>query len=209
MIGQIERALRRNGLASKTYIIFSSDNGLHTGEYRLTPGKLTAYDTDIHVPLVVTGPGVPKGASTNAMAENIDLAETFSAIGGMRMPADGHSLLALWHGGHPTGWRNAVLIEHRKPLAKALDPDFQQPASGEPTSYEAMRTQDYLYVQYTDGEHEFYDLRSDPFELNNIFHTLNVRQRRQLHFELRAMQHCHTGPACWSAMHVAPLPGSW
>ena len=54
--------------------MFSSDNGLHTGEYRLMPGKLTAFDTDIHVPLVIVGPGVPAGQSTDAMTENVDLA---------------------------------------------------------------------------------------------------------------------------------------
>ena len=70
------------GWPNDTYIVFSSDNGLHTGEYRLTPGKLTAFDTDIHVPLVVTGPGVPAGTSNNAMTENVDLAETFAQMGG-------------------------------------------------------------------------------------------------------------------------------
>ena len=58
MIGRVEAALRANGIARDTYLVFSSDNGLHTGQYRLMPGKLTAFDTDIHVPLVVVGPGV-------------------------------------------------------------------------------------------------------------------------------------------------------
>ena len=61
MIGEIEQALTADGFVRNTYLVFSSDNGLHTGEYRLMPGKLTAFDTDIRVPLVVTGPGVPAG----------------------------------------------------------------------------------------------------------------------------------------------------
>ena len=64
MIGRVEAALRANGIARDTYLVFSSDNGLHTGQYRLMPGKLTAFDTDIHVPLVVVGPGVSRGART-------------------------------------------------------------------------------------------------------------------------------------------------
>ena len=59
MIGHLEAQLRAKGLAKNTYFIFSSDNGYHMGEYRLLPGKQTAFDTDIHVPLIVTGPGVP------------------------------------------------------------------------------------------------------------------------------------------------------
>ncbi len=85
MLSQIEAALAANRVSRNTYIVFSSDNGLHTGEYRLMPGKLTAYDTDIHVPLVVAGPGVAPGSATAAMTENVDLAATFTAIGGHAM----------------------------------------------------------------------------------------------------------------------------
>ena len=95
MIGEIEQTLASDGIAGNTYLIFSSDNGLHTGEYRLMPGKLTAFDTDIHVPLVVVGPHVAPDTTTAAMAENIDLAKTFTAIGGTTLPSDGHSLLSL------------------------------------------------------------------------------------------------------------------
>ena len=61
-----------------------------------------------------------------------------------------------------------MLIEHRGPRQAFSDPDFQQPASGNPWTYEAIRTHQFLYVEYRDGEHEFYDLRTDPFELNNL-----------------------------------------
>jgi hypothetical protein len=124
------------------------------------------------------------------------------------MRGDGHSLLPLFHGRTPAGWRNAALIEHHAPLITTLDPDFQQPASGRPTTYEAMRTPGYLYVEYADGELEFYDLRRDPFELDNIASSLTPQQLTLLHTELLAMKHCH-GSGCWSATHVAPLPGPW
>jgi membrane-anchored protein YejM (alkaline phosphatase superfamily) len=45
MIKSVQDALEQHGLTGDTYLVFTSDNGLHTGEYRLTPGKLTAYDT--------------------------------------------------------------------------------------------------------------------------------------------------------------------
>jgi arylsulfatase A-like enzyme len=208
MIGQIEAALAANGVAGNTYLVFSSDNGLHMGEYRLSPGKLTAYDTDIHVPLIVTGPGVPAGTSTAAMAENIDLAKTFASIGGTDVPSDGHSLLPLLHGAGPLDWRNAILVEHRGPVLGTSDPDFQRPASGNPNSYEAMRTHDVLYVEYANGEREFYDLRKDPFELNNLAPTLPAVQLARLHADLLALENCHDGPGCWEAMHVDPVVAS-
>jgi len=209
MIGAIERQLRASGIAGDTYIVFSSDNGLHTGEYRLMPGKLTAFDTDIRVPLVVTGPGVPADSRTSAVAENVDLAETFAAIGRTRLAGDGHSLLAWWEGKSPGGWRNAALVEHHGSRLSLLDPDFQQPASGSPTTYEAMRTRSFLYVEYADGEREFYDLRTDPFELKNIADRLTRRQLVALHRDLRGMERCHGERSCWRAMHVPALAGSW
>jgi N-acetylglucosamine-6-sulfatase len=206
MIGVIEQALAADGVAQNTYIVFSSDNGLHMGEYRLMPGKLTAFDTDIHVPLVVDGPGVPAGVSTPAMAENIDLAATFTAIAGTHMRSDGHSLLGVMHGQSLAGWRNAILVEHHGGRMSVLDPDYQQSASGKPTTYEAMRTPQFLYVEYADGEREFYDLKTDPFELHNVVRSLTRSQLAVLHAELKRLEHCHGSRRCWAAMHVGPAP---
>ena len=82
------------GVAENTYIVFSSDNGYHMGEYRLLPGKQTAFDTDIHVPLIVSGPGVPAGRTVSQLASNIDLAPTFETLAGLKVrnSIDGHSL---------------------------------------------------------------------------------------------------------------------
>ena len=204
MIAAIEQALRSTGTYRNTYIVFSSDNGLHTGEYRLMPGKLTAFDTDIHVPLVVAGPGVPAGTTSDAMTENVDLAETFAQIGGTALPGDGQSLLGLMHGATPLDWRNAVLVEHRGPATSLLDPDAQTRASGNPTSYEALRTRQYLYVEYKDGERELYDLATDPWELHNIASAASPTLLASLHARLLALEACH-GATCWTASHLFPL----
>lgn len=204
MIGTIERTLAADGISHDTYLIFSSDNGLHTGEYRLTPGKLTAFDTDIHVPLVVVGPGVPAGRTTSAMAENIDLAPTFAAIARIHMRSDGHSLLGLFHDHSGADWGNAILVEHHGGAMSVLDPDFQQSPSGSPTTYEAMRTHRFLYVEYNDGEREFYDLRTDPFEQHNLARRLARQERTQLHVDLARLKQCHGARRCWAARHVAP-----
>jgi arylsulfatase A-like enzyme len=203
LIGQIEQTLQATGMARNTYIVFSSDNGLHTGEYRLMPGKLTAFDTDIHVPLVIIGPGIRPGSTTSDIAENVDLAKTFTAIAGTNLPSDGHSLMSLLKGQSPPDWRNAALIEHRNShVSNEGAADFQQPASGKPTPYEAIRTPGFLYVEYSDGEREFYDLRTDPFELHNIAGSLSSTQLALLHSSLLALKHCHGGRACWAASHV-------
>jgi len=207
MIKRIRATLRATGQLNNTYIVFSSDNGLHMGEYRLTPGKLTAFDTDIRVPLVIDGPGVPAGVVTHAMSENIDLAPTFEQIAGTHAQCDGHTLMPVLSGSTPTGWRNAVLVEHHRPNPSqpGFNPDAQRRPSGDPPNYEAIRTPSFTYVAYRNGEHEFYDLRNDPFELHNVYDSLPQAQKDQLQQELVRMQHCHGHKACWAAGHVQTL----
>jgi N-acetylglucosamine-6-sulfatase len=206
MLGEVEAALSTERVASKTYIVFSSDNGFHTGEHRLMPGKLTAFDTDIRVPLVVVGPGVPAAKRTNAMAENVDLAETFAAIGGAALDADGHSLLPVLNGQHPRDWRDAILIEHHGPAGPLDFPDLAPHDSGNPPAYEAIRGNTFLYVEYRTkhGRHpiEYYNLRHDPFELHNIARALTAQQLTYLHTELVSLERCHGEMSCWTAMHI-------
>jgi arylsulfatase A-like enzyme len=201
MIGALEAELRADGVARDTYIVFSSDNGLHMGEHRLRPGKLTAFDTDIKVPLIVTGPGVPAGRTVGELSENIDLCPSFEQLGGAPVPAsvDGHSLLPLLRGRRPLGWRRAVLIEHHGRVYHPGDPDLPLHGSGNPPSYEAIRTHGSLYVEYATGEREYYDLRRDPFELDNIVAALAPQRLRRLHRTLIAIERCHGARACWRA----------
>ncbi len=140
------------------------------------------------------------------MAENIDLADTFSQIGDTSLPSDGHSLADLLEGETPADWRNAVLIEHHGPAISLNDPDKQSAAEGNPTTYEAMRTKQFLYVAYADGEHEFYALQNDPYELHNIYNELSYSQQELLRVELGKLANCHGGQECWADGHVDTAP---
>jgi N-acetylglucosamine-6-sulfatase len=84
LVGNIGNTLRARGIPQNTYLVSSSDNGYHMGEYRLLPGKQTAFYTDLNMPLIVSGPGVPAGRTTDALAANVDLAPTFETLAGAR-----------------------------------------------------------------------------------------------------------------------------
>jgi N-acetylglucosamine-6-sulfatase len=198
LLRRLRRTLNRQGLSRDTEFVFSSDNGYHMGQHRLAAGKMTAFDSDIRVPLVVAGPGVPAGTRTAALAENIDLAPTFTALGGAPPPpgAEGRSLVPILRGEHPRRWRGAVLVEHTRPAPSPLDPDRQGYASGDPPSYEAIRTRRGIYVEYADGGREWYDHRTDPHELDNAYATLSPGRRARLHHALRAMARCHGADEC-------------
>ncbi|WP_021599285.1 sulfatase family protein [Actinomadura welshii] len=200
MIGRIRTTLKDLGLDRDTYVVFGSDNGFHMGEHRLAGGKMTAFDTDVRVPFVVTGPAVPAGRSAREIAQNTDLAPTFQDLAGVRPPAatDGRSLAPFLRGAAPPDWRESALVEHVKPPPSPLDPDRQDSAPGAPTTYNAIRNDDMLYVEYEDGEREYYDRARDPYELNNIAGTLTEQRRRHLSDLLYALTHC-SGGGCTAA----------
>ena len=206
MIALIEAELRARGVARNTYLVFSSDNGLHMGEHRLMPGKQTAFDTDIRVPLIVVGPRVPQGRTVPDMSENIDLCPTFERLAGAPVGPniDGHSLVELLHGQRlaPEAWRKEILVEHQGPDVGPTDPDLPTRGAGNPTSYEALRTPTSLYVEYVTGEREYYNLRADPFELRNLAAHLSLAHAQALHRTLLAIEGCHGPRACWRAQHL-------
>jgi N-acetylglucosamine-6-sulfatase len=207
MIGRLVATLERSGVWDNTYLVFSSDNGLHLGEHRLRPGKLTAFDTDINVPLIVVGPHVPSNRTVTAFTENIDLRPTFDswAGGAPSEPVDGRSLEPLLAAAAPpSGWPQGILVEHHGPVGDPNDPDYPNRNSGNPTSYEALRLKGALYVEYADGEREYYDLDTDPFEIHNIYSRLAKSYVGELHAELVRVENCDDSPAC--SQITAPRP---
>ncbi len=219
LLADVEATLARQHQAKNTYIVFSSDNGYHLGQHRLSHGKQTAFETDIRVPLIIAGPGVPSGRVVNQVAENVDLYPTFLAIAGAlpRKPVDGHSLLPLLQPrSKRPAWRTVALIEHKHVSRKnPNDPDVEDGIS--PTTYEAIRIVsphlngfrgpvNAVYVEYANPAHEleYYDLGKDPFELHNAADKLTNTQKAQLHTILAHLENCHNTQDCWAAAMPAP-----
>jgi arylsulfatase A-like enzyme len=78
MIGNLFDTLKQTGQLDNTYVFFMSDNGFHLGNHRLATGKWTPYEEDVHVPLVVRGPGVPANVKLDHIIGNSDLASTWA-----------------------------------------------------------------------------------------------------------------------------------
>jgi N-acetylglucosamine-6-sulfatase len=201
MIRRLRAALLATGVARNTYLVFSSDNGFHLGQHRLTDGKRTAFDQDIRVPLIVVGPGVARHRATSSLAGTVDLAPTFENWA--RLPADrgrdGRSLAPLLGGRRPRHWRRALLIEHTDDSVLPGDPDAQGWAEGKPESYTALRTRRATYVEYANGDREFYDRRHDPFELHNRAAQLSPRRRARLSASLARYRRCRGATRCLAA----------
>jgi hypothetical protein len=102
----------------------------------------------------------------------------------------------------PEEWRKEILIEHHGPDLGPNDPDLPTRGAGNPSSYEALRTPTSLYVEYVTGEREYYNLRTDPFELHNIAAHLSAAHELRLHRTLARIARCHGPHSCWRAQHL-------
>jgi N-acetylglucosamine-6-sulfatase len=199
LVDSIVTALRSTGQLENSYVVYASDNGFHMGEHRLAQGKNTAYETDIRVPLVVRGPGVPAGRHEPGMVLNNDLAQTFAAIGGAKVPdfVDGRSFLPLLGKARSSWSRTAFMVERRggrDAQAELGDSDDLRNAN----SFNAIRTQHYTYVEYGNGDRELYDLRTDPDQLLNIASRADPDLVGRLSAGLAKLTKC-AGSACRTA----------
>jgi N-acetylglucosamine-6-sulfatase len=147
--------LRAERELDNTLILFTSDNGFFHGEHRVQAGKVLVYEPSIRVPLIMRGPGVPRGAHRGQLVTNADLAPTIldAADAKPGKPQDGRSLFPLFED-RGVEWGRDLLIEGA--------PGVNQPA------FDAIRTYRYVYVQHANGERELYDLERDPYELTSL-----------------------------------------
>jgi arylsulfatase A-like enzyme len=153
-VGKVVDTLRRLDELDDTVIVFMTDNGFAFGEHRWF-AKSCPYDECIRTPFFVRYPGATAHVDDH-LVSNVDVAPTLAQLAGVRpgSAVDGRSLLPLLDGAPTSTWRAGVLC--------GFEGDADVPAWWE------LRTRRYAYVEYATGEHELYDLRSDPWELSNL-----------------------------------------
>lgn len=161
VIGDIMHQLTRLGIEQNTVILFMGDNGLFMGEHGLA-GKWFIYEESIRIPLLLYNPLLPKeerGSKITRIALNIDVAPTILALTGLLAPncMQGKNLLEALKPTIP--WRTDFYYEHRLP------------SGGTIAESEGVVSLDYKYVNYYKSNppyEEFFDLKKDPHEINNI-----------------------------------------
>ena len=185
--------LRTTGHLDDTLVIITSDNGYHVGSHRMPSGKHAPFREDSVVPAVLIGPGIAAGGVVSSVTSTIDLAPTIANLLGAETPSwvDGRDLLPLITAPTSAPWRTGVLTENLQATLPG-DPDY---SDFEPPAYQALRTEDYLYVSYGKNEVALYDLRTDPQEINNVLRSTSPAVVARLAAQLAALSVC-SGPSC-------------
>ena len=159
-VASILNALDKTGLRQKTIIVYLTDNGLTVGDHRFGFSKNCPYEACVKVPFIVYAPGYYAPRVDTHLVANIDLAPTFADLAGIPIPSsvNGMSLAPLLKDSNAP-WRDEILFEHW--------PTEEGVGSTIPEFY-SIRTPDWKYTEYSTGERELYDLKNDPYELNNL-----------------------------------------
>lgn len=111
--GEVLRALDNAGIAERTLVVFTSDNGpwLVQGDEGgdaglLRGGKKTTWEGGLRVPMIAWWPGtVPAGRTTHALATTLDLLPTAAAMARAPLPdrpLDGYDILPVLKGDGPS-----------------------------------------------------------------------------------------------------------
>jgi N-acetylglucosamine-6-sulfatase len=177
---------------ANTYIVFTSDNGWYHGEHRVRFGKGRPYEEAPHVPLVIRGPRVQAGSSSDELVLDTDYFPTFMDLAGAPTPSyplDGRSLLPVLTGSATT-WRTAILLEGRG----GDDPEIPVDRN-----YNGIRTINRKYVEYEGTFNELYNLSTDPYELQNLLYpTQTAADPGNLPTRLQELKGC-AGDTCRTA----------
>ncbi len=194
MVGKVLNAINKKGEWSSTVFLFTSDNGYLLGQHRLAK-KEAPYEESIRVPLYVRQLWVKKAGVTDAYVLNTDLAPTIAELAGVvpGLPVDGKSLVPLLSEPNMS-FRKRFLVEHWAIPEQGIFvvPDYAAVRSGP----EDQLVPNQLYVEYADGSLEFYDLGTDPNQLESLHgdpSPLRTSQRLIHAQELAALKACAGG----------------
>ncbi len=161
-VGAILDFLKENGLDKNTIVIYTSDQGFFLGEHGWFD-KRWMLEQSYRTPLLIRWPGVIKaGTVNNDMVSNLDFAETFLDIAGVKIPSDmqGESMVQILKGKTSANWRKEHYYHY-----------YEYPGSHMVKRHYGISTERYklIHFYYDIDEWELFDIQRDPLEMKNVY----------------------------------------
>ena len=162
-VGRVIASLDNGDYGKNTYVVLFSDHGFHLGEKERF-AKRSLWEDGARVPLIIIGPGIPKGKVINKPVQLLDIYPTLLQLCNLKPDPkhEGNSLV---------------------PLLMNRDAEWSHYARTcfGPGNY-AIISERYRYIQYNDGSEEFYDHEKDPQEwynsISNVDYADIIAQHR-------------------------------
>ncbi len=149
-IGRILAALEESDFADDTIVVYAADHGLAMGSHGLL-GKQSVYEHSMGCPLIIKGPGIPKGSESRAFTYLLDLFPTIAAMTGTKSPPalDGRDLSPVI-AGEKAGVRDSIFLAYG-------------------TTQRAVRDGRWKLIRYPKIDHlQLFDLEADPDEMRDL-----------------------------------------
>ena len=172
-VGRILDALRGNGQADDTLVVFASDHGLAIGSHGLF-GKQNLYEHSMRTPLIFSGPGIPKGEQTPAMAYLFDVFPTLGRLADVAGPEGSEGIDLRPAFTDPVAGRSTIFTAYAKGQRAIRDDRWKLIA------YPPINTVQ-LFDLATDPD-ETHDLAADPAHAADVTRLTLLLQARQADF---------------------------
>ena len=195
-VGKIRQALKENGIADNTIIIFTCDNG--APHYVGLPDvnkpyrgwKLSLFEGGIHVPFIINYPdSIPAGQVYDGRVSNIDIFATASALAGATLPTDrkmdGTNILPYLTGAK-TGVPSRPLFTKNGTFSQVIQNDWK-------LLWDKQQQKQWLF-----------DLKNDPTEQNNLIDQ-NAQKTKELNTLLTTFLAEQAKPI-WEGALSSPIP---
>lgn len=178
-IGRLSAALEAAGVADNTIFVFTADHGDMLGSQGHAL-KQRPWEESINIPFILRYPEkLEAGRRRDWLIAAVDMMPTVLGLSDIAVPAtaEGSDLSALFEGTSDEE-REAVFL-------------FNVHQGGGPgTDWRGIRTKEWVYAYHYAGDWVLYDLKNDPYELNNLIDDedyADVKQALQQQLtELRA-----------------------
>ncbi len=176
-VGRLLDFLDESGLAENTLVIYTSDQGMFSGEH-LYYDKRWMFEESLQMPFLARLPGeIRAGTVNNDIIINADFAPTFLDYAGVETPKfmDGRSFRSILQGRTPNNWRKAMYYHYWMHVRSSAVP-----------AHYGIRTERYKLIFFyglplgmkgatpgwvTQPGWELYDLVKDPYELTNVYNN--------------------------------------
>jgi arylsulfatase A-like enzyme len=175
---RIYDALAERGLLENTWIIIGSDHGDYAGEKGMWAKTESLYECLLHVPLILVPPkrsggwGLMRGEFVSGLVNTLDLFPTILGLAGAPIPeyAQGYDLISWLESGAKDPLRDSVFAQvgDYHGFCKTTYPSGMPESGRHPGLLQGARSQEFSFVHDPDYGDEAYDLRNDPFELENL-----------------------------------------
>lgn len=178
-LGEFFRFLKENNVLDNTVLIVTSDHGENIGEHGLMDHQYSLYDTVIRVPFVLYSPQIlGKGKTVESFVQSIDLFPALMKLTHMpvaeKLTPQLEAAQSLLPDDLADSPRTCVYSEylHPQPKIEILERRFPDASFDKcDRALRSVRTDRYKFIWSSNGNHELYDLKSDPFESINLYYN--------------------------------------